>query len=71
MRKTIIALTAIATLSAGASQAQVALKPGTPSLLVWSPQQQSEGYRSIETIYKVGTIKRGRKVHPDSARRRQ
>ncbi len=64
MRKTIIALTAIATLSAGASQAQVALKPGTPSLLVWSPQQQSEGYRSIETIYKVGTIKRGRKVHP-------
>src|SRR5271165_6116954 len=33
--------------------AQVALKSDTPSLLFWTPDQQSTGYRSIEKIYKV------------------
>src|SRR6185503_9741623 len=28
------------------------LKPNTPSILQWTPEQQREGYRSIETIYK-------------------
>jgi CubicO group peptidase (beta-lactamase class C family) len=44
--------------------AQVALKPDTPSLLFWTPEQQSSGYRNIEKIYKVATIKRGSVVHP-------
>ncbi len=44
--------------------AQVALKSETPSLLFWTPEQQSTGYRSIEKIYKVVTVKRGPKVHP-------
>jgi CubicO group peptidase (beta-lactamase class C family) len=53
-----------ALLIAPAAYAQQALKPDTPSILVWTPQQQSEGYRSIETLFKVTTIKRGDKVHP-------
>src|SRR6202000_2586857 len=44
--------------------AQVALKSDTPSILFWTPQQQVDGYRNIENIYKVVTVKRGAKVHP-------
>ena len=44
--------------------AQVALKTDTPSILFWTPEQQSTGYRSIEKIYKVTTVKRGPNVHP-------
>jgi CubicO group peptidase (beta-lactamase class C family) len=49
---------------------QVVLKSGTPSILFWTPEQQSTGYRSIEKIFKVVTVKRGPKVHPlpDGAR---
>jgi CubicO group peptidase (beta-lactamase class C family) len=50
-------------LAGGTASAQVALKPPTPSILAWSPQQQSDWYRSIETVFKVRTIKRGAKVH--------
>jgi len=60
---TMAALAALA-LSAGAAGAQVALKPDTPSILAWSPAQQASGYRDIEDIYKVRTIKRGKHVHP-------
>jgi CubicO group peptidase (beta-lactamase class C family) len=49
---------------AGPIFAQVALKSDTPSILFWSPEQQSAGYRNIENIYKVVTVKRGAKVHP-------
>ncbi len=45
------------------SFAQVALKSDTPSLLFWTPEQQSTGYRNIEKIYKVATVKHGAKVH--------
>jgi len=38
------------------------LKPNTPSILQWTPEQQREGYRSIETIYKTATIARGEAV---------
>ena len=48
----------------GAAQAQVPLDPKTPSILFWTPQQQSDGYRSMETVYKAETEKRGKKVHP-------
>ena len=62
--RAILGVALAAAMACGAAQAQDALKPGTPSILVWSPQQQSDWYRSIETVYKVGTVKRGAKVHP-------
>ena len=59
-----IALTFCCLLLALPGSAQVALKSDTPSLLFWTPEQQSSGYRSIEKIYKVATVKHGSKVHP-------
>jgi CubicO group peptidase (beta-lactamase class C family) len=51
--------------AAGAAQAQVPLDPAkTPMILTWTPKQQIEWYRSIETVFKVNTIKRGKTVHP-------
>jgi hypothetical protein len=32
--------------------------------LFWTPEQQGAGYRSIEKIYKIATVKRGSNVHP-------
>ncbi len=64
MRKVFCLVAAAACLVAGGAQAQVPLKPGTPSILVWSPQQQSDWYRDIEDVYQVATVKRGDKVHP-------
>jgi CubicO group peptidase (beta-lactamase class C family) len=43
--------------------AQVALKSDTPSLLFWTPEQQSQGYRGMEKIYTVAIVKRGSEVH--------
>lgn len=63
-RKTFAVLVLSAFLVSGPAAAQVALTPGTPSILFWSPQQQSEWYRAIESVYKVETIKRGGRVHP-------
>ena len=63
--KTIIGLAAALALSAGGGAcAQDALKPDTPSILAWSPEQQSLGYRTIEDFYKVNTIARGETVRP-------
>lgn len=60
--RTIVAFAAAITLAATSAPAlaQVASKPETPSILFWTPQQQSDWYRSIETVYKVNTIKAGR-----------
>src|SRR5688572_4199147 len=55
---------AAALLLGTAAHAQVPLKPGTPFILSWSPQQQAEGYRSMEAIYKSRTVARGGHVHP-------
>ena len=44
--------------------AQVPLKPDIPSLLHWTPEQQAEGYRSIETYYRTSTVRRGDQVRP-------
>jgi CubicO group peptidase (beta-lactamase class C family) len=55
---------AAAVMTAGPAWAQLALKPNTPNILFWTPEQQSAGYRSIETIYKSETIRRGPKIHP-------
>ncbi|RAK62848.1 serine hydrolase domain-containing protein [Phenylobacterium kunshanense] len=64
MRKVLGLAAAAACMVVGAAQAQVPLKPGTPSILVWSPQQQSDWYRDIESVYQVATVPRGDKVHP-------
>jgi len=64
MRKIIApVLAAACALAAAPASAQLLLKPGTPPIFVWTPEQQSAGYRSIETIYKSETIKRGPTVH--------
>jgi CubicO group peptidase (beta-lactamase class C family) len=44
--------------------AQLALKPGLPSILTWTPEQQKDWYPAIESLYQVRTIKRGDHVHP-------
>ena len=62
--KTIIGLATALALTSGAALAQDALKPDTPSILAWSPEQQSLGYRTIEHFYKVNTIARGAQVRP-------
>jgi hypothetical protein len=64
MKKSKVALAFCLLLQAFPLYAQVALKSDTPSLLFWNPEQQSTGYRSIEKLYKVVTVKRGVKVHP-------
>ncbi len=63
--RAIIGLAVAAALAAsGPAAAQVALKPDTPFILTWTPQQQSDNYPAMETIYHVNTIKKGRRVHP-------
>jgi CubicO group peptidase (beta-lactamase class C family) len=64
MNNSKVALALCSLLFAYPGSAQVALKADTPSILFWTPEQQSQGYRSIEKIYKVVTVKRGSKVHP-------
>jgi CubicO group peptidase (beta-lactamase class C family) len=64
MRRVIRLLAAAAALASGAASAQVPLTPGTPSILRWTPEQQSEWYRSIETVYRSATVKRGEEVRP-------
>ncbi|HEV2530555.1 serine hydrolase [Phenylobacterium sp.] len=63
MTRTVAAAAAILLLAAPAL-AQTPIHPPTPSILTWKDSQQATGYRTIETIYKVHTIKRGAKVHP-------
>lgn len=60
----ILGLAMAAVLIGGTATAQIALKPGTPSILRWTPEQQSEWYRALETVYQTKTIARGDTVHP-------
>ena len=64
--RTSVSLLAAAAIALAAAPAlpQNALKPETPSVLVWRGDQQASGYRTIETIYKTHVIKRGTHVHP-------
>src|SRR5882672_3048486 len=57
MRKMIGLLMAAAVLAAGAADAQTVLKPGTPSILHWTLEQQTEWYPAIETVYRTETVK--------------
>ena len=52
MRKTIGVLLAVAGLAIGTASAQGLLKPGTPSMLRWTLEQQTEWYPAIETVYR-------------------
>ena len=67
MRKVFGLAAALAVLAA-AAQAQVPLDPGShagiASILTWKAEQQATGYRTIETIFKTHTIRRGKAVHP-------
>jgi CubicO group peptidase (beta-lactamase class C family) len=63
MRKMIGLLVAAAALAAGAANAQ-SLRPGTPSILRWTLEQQTEWYPTIETVYRTATVKRGDYVRP-------
>jgi CubicO group peptidase (beta-lactamase class C family) len=60
----IVVLAAAAVLCAATARAQVPLKPEMPGLLRWTPEQQSEGYRSLETYYRTSTVARGDQVRP-------
>ncbi|HEX2561558.1 serine hydrolase domain-containing protein, partial [Phenylobacterium sp.] len=51
-------------LGAPAAQAQTPKKPGTPSILFWTPKQQKAWYPAIEKVYRVSTIRRGSYVRP-------
>lgn len=67
MRKLFGLAVALAALTATA-HAQVPLDPGSDgriaSILTWRGEKQAAGFRSIETIYKTHTIRRGDRVHP-------
>jgi CubicO group peptidase (beta-lactamase class C family) len=67
----IVGLALAAAVLAGPTAAQVPLDPKTPSILTWTPKQQSDGYRAMETLYKVALVKRGDHVHPLPAAARQ
>ena len=41
-----------------------ACRPGTPSILRWTLEQQTEWYPAIETVYRTATVKRGDYVRP-------
>jgi CubicO group peptidase (beta-lactamase class C family) len=64
MRKMIGLLMAAAVLATGAADAQIVSKPGTPSILRWTLEQQTEWYPAIETVYRTATVKRGDYVRP-------
>jgi CubicO group peptidase (beta-lactamase class C family) len=59
-----VLLVAAALTLAAPALAQVPLKPGTPSILVWRGDEQARGFRSIETTYRTHVIRRGAHVHP-------
>jgi CubicO group peptidase (beta-lactamase class C family) len=64
MRKMLAAAAVLAMGLAGSAAAQQAIKPGTPSILVWTPEQQAQWYPNIESVYRVNVVKRGDRVHP-------
>ncbi|OHB31642.1 MAG: serine hydrolase [Phenylobacterium sp. RIFCSPHIGHO2_01_FULL_69_31] len=60
----VLGLAVAAALAGSAAHAQVPIRPNLPSILVWTPQQQADWYKDIESVYRVETVKRGDKVHP-------
>jgi CubicO group peptidase (beta-lactamase class C family) len=64
MRRIVSWLAAAAVLAAAPVLAQTPLRPPTPGILTWKGERQAVGYRTIETIYRTHTIRRGATVHP-------
>ncbi len=62
--KRILVTTAALCLTMSPALAQLPLKPGVPSILTWTPEQQKAWYPAVETLYQTRTIKRGHRVHP-------
>jgi CubicO group peptidase (beta-lactamase class C family) len=66
--RTLIGMAAALALLTGAAQAQAPLDPashaGIADILTWRGEKQAAGFRSIETIFKTHTVRRGRSVHP-------
>jgi len=60
----VLGLAVAAALAGGAAYAQVPIRPDIPSILTWTPQQQADWYKDIESVFRVETVKRGGKVHP-------
>ncbi|ACG77021.1 beta-lactamase [Phenylobacterium zucineum HLK1] len=58
----VLTAAAAAVLFATPALAQQAIKPDTPSILVWSPEQQKAWYPAIETVYRVNAFKAGGKI---------
>jgi len=63
LRRLFAATLAAGSLSAVSAPAQVALKPDTPNLLFWSPDQQARWYPAMETVYQTRTIAAGDRIH--------
>ena len=63
MLKSIVRLSAVTVLAIGTAHAQ-SLRPDTPHMFRWTPEQQAKWYPAIETLYRSATIKRGDYVHP-------
>src|SRR6266542_299545 len=63
MRRMIGFLMAAVVLAAGTANAQP-IKRGTPGILRWTLEQQTEWYPAIETVYRTATVKRGDTVRP-------
>src|SRR5262245_46977864 len=64
MRKMIGLLMAVAALAGGDAASAQTVRPGTPSILRWTLEQQTEWYPAIETVYPTATVKRGDYVRP-------
>jgi CubicO group peptidase (beta-lactamase class C family) len=62
-RRTLLPVIAAGALAIAVSQPALAqdpiTKPPVASILTWSQEQQLQRYPAIETVYKVGTIKKG------------
>ncbi len=56
-------LLAAVALAIGTASAQ-SLRPGTPSILRWTLEQQTDWYPAIETVYRSAIVKRGDYVRP-------
>src|SRR5688572_27959187 len=63
MRRMIGFMIAAALLAAGTAHAQP-IRPGTPSILRWTLEQQTEWYPAVETVYRTDTVNRGDYVRP-------
>ncbi|MCA6299341.1 MAG: serine hydrolase [Phenylobacterium sp.] len=63
MKRLFVSAFAAAGLFTAPATAQVALKPDTPHLLFWSPEQQARWYPAMETIYESRPIASGGRVH--------